>query len=193
MSATTSISMPSMTARKSSALEIEFAHRLRQPAKVLRRRAAIERVEVGTPLLQVACDANRAGRDRRRCHRPRGRTNRFRTSPRAARAAGCASPCRTSCRRRVRPLVGGFRSLSASRGFCDLRQRGGRAGAQCAPSMPRMCQAGDRRYAKDARVRSADRAPSRMWVRRCARVLITATSSARRRSTDQNRKNIALG
>ena len=46
-----------------------------------------------------AC-ARHAARWNRRRHRPAGRTNRFRTSPRVARAAISASRCRTSCPRR---------------------------------------------------------------------------------------------
>ena len=44
------------------ALEIEFAHCLRQAEKVLRRRAEIKRVKVGTPLLKLlAAQIARAG------------------------------------------------------------------------------------------------------------------------------------
>ena len=62
-------------------------------------------VEAGEPRRDAA-------RRRRRCRRPRGRTNRSRTSPRAARAAGCAWRDRTSCRRRAWPRRHARRSLA---------------------------------------------------------------------------------
>ena len=85
------------------ALQVECADRLRQAAELRRRCAAIDRINVRAPALPVARGAARAGPDRRQCRRRRGRTNRFRTLPRAGRAAKCACRYKTSCGRPARP------------------------------------------------------------------------------------------
>ena len=69
-----------------------------------RRRRASDRAPPG------AAKQSRA-HARRRCRRPRGRSHKGRTSPRAGSPAGYASPCRRSCAPRAPPLgsCGGLR------------------------------------------------------------------------------------
>ena len=145
-----------------------------------RRRAGIERVDIGSPLLQVPRGAGRAGRDRRRYRRQRGRTNRFRTSPRAGRAAGCASRRRTSCPKHARRLAWS-RSLthpgdSARRRSAAGRDAAMRRSGRQEASSPRP------REPKDARVSLSGSRVRRSRVSRCASVLMTETSRPSRQS-----------
>ena len=83
------------------ALETEPSNRgdiVRQPR---RRMALIQRVDIVAPLLQRGQPLAAADRRNRRCRRPAGKSCRSETSPRAARAAKCASPRRTNCRTRT--------------------------------------------------------------------------------------------
>ena len=175
------------------ALEIEVAHRLRETGKCCGGCAGVERIDVVAPGCSCARAAARAGRDRRRCRRPRGRTNRFRTSPRAAargririaaieRAAGGA----------LRRPWDGACSLYAPRGFCD-------GGGERRPSrrdvprkMPANARSRRQRALPDARARcSGSRCTSRR-VSRCASVLITETSRPRRQSLIRTGKCVAF-
>ena len=159
---------------KVAVIEIESAHRLRQTRKLRRRRTGIKRGEIGPPLVERRAPPVARARDRRRCRRRRGRTNRFRTSPRAARAAESASRNRTKSPTRARRPEKDC-SLTPLAAFATRRKICGRAGARCRAR--RRATSGRRRPARqDARARSADRGVIRMRVSRCAKVLMTETS-----------------
>ncbi len=95
-----------------SRAQIELAHGLRQALQMRRRRAGIERVDIAAPVLQRRLPRVARASDRRRCRRPRGKRHRSRTSPRAARAAGCACRYRRSCRAARLRGLGSARSLT---------------------------------------------------------------------------------
>ena len=138
------------------AFQAEAAHRFGKPGKSRRcaRRDRPRRCPRAT--VPTARAVPRAGQDRRRCRPPCGRTNRFRTSPRAARAAGFASRCKTSCGRPSGPPDWGS-SLTHPAALVSWPTAAGRS----AGPRHRQCRAasGQRRRAwRDARDRSTGRA-----------------------------------
>ena len=189
MSAAASISMPSMTARKSSRRRPNGGSGPASAASRAGDRAGVERVDIGAPALELGQALVARPVRRRRCRRPRGRRRRSRTSPRAAPAAGCAWPSRTSCRRpaaaerRRRPCRRGRASCAPAR-----TDRPAAAGWRAAPGSRRRRKPSARsRPCRDARARSADRGASSAASRRAASRWIAATSSASRMSAMRRR------
>ena len=94
-----SISMPSITARKSSLRSAKSRTACARARSSRRRTAGVEGVDSRAPCRKSKPRSAR-GAVESAISSTAGRTNRSRTSPRAARAAGSASRYRTSCPRR---------------------------------------------------------------------------------------------
>ena len=144
------------------------------------------------PLRKLRRAAHRAGPDRRRCRRRRGRTNRSRTSPRAARAAGCACADRTSCReaRCAAARVEGVPLAHATPWRCAALTAARPPRRRNAPLMHAEPRSGRQCASFDRCTRSLNgsRCVSRRRQIRCASVWMTATSSASRAVVDQARR-----
>ena len=182
MSSAASISMPSMTARKSALLSANRSIARARPANSAGARPRIERVDGLAPLRQAGEPRRDAARRCRRCRRPRGRTNRSRTWPRAARGRGCAWRGRTSCRRArlaapARSPLSGTASVMASGTARPARCATGAAAGRARPC---------RRRAPNSPVCSECTGSlngsrlCRIATRRSASLWMTATSSASR-------------
>ena len=173
------------------ALQVEAAHRFApaRQATVARRRDRSRRCP--SAIAPTASRRARADPDRRRCRRRRGRTNRFRTSPRAARAAGSACPYRTSCGRRSGPPDVGF-VTHAPRGFCVVARSAGPSRRVAPLTMPSE-RPDRRRRAPSAATRSLKRIAGHQQSREPVRQRIDDGHFEREPAVvDQERKDIAV-
>ena len=143
----TSISMPSITARKSPARRSNRRTACARPCKLRRRRAGIERVDVAAPLLKRGLP--RVARARIVGDIVDRAAERIDFEHRLAlrRAAGCACRYRTSCARRVRAAGVGV-VTHAPRGLCAAAEKRRPIRPKPPRSTPSKRESGDRRHGK---------------------------------------------